>query len=119
MFSNYLCISRSLLTWIIGSLLYLKIQKIDENGKYSSSIVLIKYFVCYRGLDSLSSLQCARVLKQLAYGGRTVVCTIHQPSAHILELFDQVHWIKEGVRTRVPNSCKSLTTYKMIFYCEI
>ncbi|XP_026330564.1 ATP-binding cassette sub-family G member 4-like, partial [Hyposmocoma kahamanoa] len=41
------------------------------------------------GLDSLTSAQCIQMLKKLAWEGRTIVCTIHQPSATIYSLFDQ------------------------------
>ncbi|KAL0822709.1 hypothetical protein ABMA28_004728 [Loxostege sticticalis] len=48
------------------------------------------------GLDTVTTVQCVRLLKQLARQGRTVVCTIHQPPASLLELFDQVYVIADG-----------------------
>lgn len=48
------------------------------------------------GLDSVSSLQCIKVLKALARGGRTIIITIHQPCATILDLLDHVYIMREG-----------------------
>lgn len=48
------------------------------------------------GLDSTSSTQCIKLLKQLAEEGRTVVCTIHTPSALLLKMFDNVYALVDG-----------------------
>ncbi|KAI8422374.1 hypothetical protein MSG28_006234 [Choristoneura fumiferana] len=49
------------------------------------------------GLDSVTSVQCIEMLKNLARSGRTIVCTVHQPSASIYALFDQVYILAEGM----------------------
>ncbi|CAH2237109.1 jg24448 [Pararge aegeria aegeria] len=48
------------------------------------------------GLDNVTTVQCIKLLKQLARQGRTVVCTIHQPPASLFELFDQAYILADG-----------------------
>nr|KAF7389762.1 hypothetical protein H0235_018246 [Vespula pensylvanica] len=48
------------------------------------------------GLDSVTSKQCIRFLKRLALEGRTIICTIHQPSASLFNMIDHLYIVAEG-----------------------
>lgn len=48
------------------------------------------------GLDELSSVQCIDLLQRVARGGRTVICSIHTPSASIFAKFQHVYIVAKG-----------------------
>ncbi|KAK9736642.1 ABC transporter [Popillia japonica] len=48
------------------------------------------------GLDSFMALNVIQVLKGMAQNGKTVVCTIHQPSSELYAMFDKLLLMAEG-----------------------
>ncbi|KAK4595262.1 hypothetical protein RGQ29_013623 [Quercus rubra] len=48
------------------------------------------------GLDARAAAIVMRAVKNVAYTGRTIVCTIHQPSIDIFEAFDELILLKSG-----------------------
>ncbi|KAI1385489.1 ABC transporter [Hypoxylon trugodes] len=50
------------------------------------------------GLDGRSALTIGHLLRKLAASGQTVLCTIHQPAAELIELFDHLVLLVPGGR---------------------
>ncbi|CAG2173978.1 unnamed protein product [Oppiella nova] len=48
------------------------------------------------GLDSYMALNVVEVLRDMAQTGRTIVCTIHQPSSEVFALFTQLLLMADG-----------------------
>ncbi|CAG9785417.1 unnamed protein product, partial [Diatraea saccharalis] len=48
------------------------------------------------GLDDVASSTCVSLLKRVARGGRTVVCSLHTPSARLFAEFDHVYVVANG-----------------------
>lgn len=51
------------------------------------------------GLDACAALTVMQAIRSAANTGRTIVCTIHQPSSTIFESFDSLLLLKRGGRT--------------------
>lgn len=48
------------------------------------------------GLDSFMALNVVSVLKSLTSKGKTIICTIHQPSSEVYAMFDKILLMAEG-----------------------
>lgn len=48
------------------------------------------------GLDARAAAIVMRTVRNIVNTGRTIVCTIHQPSIDIFESFDEVIYLGEG-----------------------
>ena len=55
------------------------------------------------GLDARAAAIVMRTVRNTVDTGRTVVCTIHQPSIDIFEAFDEVHLEYEIIRAHKQN----------------
>jgi len=72
---------------------------ININSTFEKKIhtILDLFFFFLLGLDCVTGLRCMRLLQRLAHSGsRTIVCSIHQPSASLLELMDQIYLLAAG-----------------------
>lgn len=61
------------------------------------------------GLDSFTALTTMKMVKEQARQGRTVVCTLHQPSSQIVENIDKMIVMSNGliVYHDIPNNSKA------------
>lgn len=48
------------------------------------------------GLDSFMALNVVQLLKNMAQTGKTIICTIHQPSSELYSMFDKLLLMAEG-----------------------
>ena len=68
------------------------------------------------GLDSYTATNVMEVLKDLAFSGRTVISTIHQPNSEIFEMFDQLMLMVNGHIIYLNEARKSVAYFKQIGY---
>jgi ABC-type multidrug transport system ATPase subunit len=62
------------------------------------------------GLDSFMAQAIIECLKNLARQGKTVICTIHQPSSNVFQLFDKLYLLAEG-RLAFSGNIKEATNF--------
>ncbi|KAG9410367.1 hypothetical protein AC1031_018400 [Aphanomyces cochlioides] len=60
------------------------------------------------GLDARSAKLVMSGIRKIASTGRTVVCTIHQPSAEVFEMFDSLLLLKQYILVIWDRSCQTL-----------
>ena len=48
------------------------------------------------GLDSFMAQNVVEVLGSMAQKGKTIICTIHQPSSELYAMFDRILFMAEG-----------------------
>ncbi len=53
----------------------------------------------FPGLDARAAAIVMRTVRNIVNKGRTIVCTIHQPSIDIFESFDELLLLKRGGQT--------------------
>ncbi|KAL1878531.1 hypothetical protein VTK73DRAFT_7872 [Phialemonium thermophilum] len=67
------------------------------------------------GLDGQSAMQIVKLLAKLARDGFTVLCTIHQPAAELIEHFDHLILLVQGGKLAYDGSlgvkCETAITY--------
>lgn len=48
------------------------------------------------GLDSAAAFHVMQILRRLCHGGRSIICTIHQPSSEVFHLSDNILLLSKG-----------------------
>ncbi|XP_028178626.1 protein scarlet isoform X1 [Ostrinia furnacalis] len=68
------------------------------------------------GLDSSSAQKLMSLLRASAAQGKTVICTIHQPSSELMALFDRLVLLAEGRVAFAGNASGALSFFESLGY---
>lgn len=67
------------------------------------------------GLDSQTAWSICQLMRKLANHGQAILCTIHQPSALLMEEFDRLLFLQDGGKTAyfgdLGTGCKTMIKY--------
>ena len=70
------------------------------------------------GLDSFTATAVCDLLKKLAFSGRTIITTIHQPNSDIFDNFDKLMLLAKGKTIYFNEAAKSVEYFGSIgFQC--
>ena len=80
-------------------------------------------FACDAGLDARAAAIVMRTVRNIVNTGRTIVCTIHQPSIDIFESFDELLLLKRGGETifngQLGEDSKDLIEYFQVCHASL
>lgn len=68
------------------------------------------------GLDSYMAYAIVENLNALAKKGKTIVCTIHQPSSEIFEMFDRLCLVANGQVAYFGDAPSAIQFFKRCFF---
>jgi len=63
------------------------------------------------GLDSFMAENIVKILKSLADRGKTIICTIHQPSSQVFSHFNKLLLLSEGRTIFLGNTTNALSFF--------
>ena len=64
------------------------------------------------GLDSFMAFSVVEAMRSLANQGRTIICTIHQPSSETFEMFDKLCLLAEGKLAFIGSLNQAISFYE-------
>lgn len=64
------------------------------------------------GLDSYMAQNVVSVLKSMATKGKTIICTIHQPSSEVYSMFDKILLLASGRTAFLGTPNEAIEFYK-------
>ena len=71
------------------------------------------------GLDSFMAMSIVDCMQQLAQHGKTIICTIHQPSSEVFEKFDRLTLMSEGRLAYIGASSEALKFFAKYLILDI
>ncbi|KAN0035235.1 hypothetical protein ACTA71_004496 [Dictyostelium dimigraforme] len=96
---NLLKIQHSLIGDIESGLSLSQRKRVNMGIELASDPQLLFLDEPTSGLDSSAALKVMNLIKKIASSGRSIICTIHQPSTTIFKKFDHLLLLKRGGET--------------------